>query len=457
MDGRSDFLRGQLLEWLERVSESGRTAELFELEMWLQSFERFFRIKSLPVTEREAEKLAVRDWSDELCLVNDGLRRVAHLCTAILTEDQLNQARFDRYVETWMKKDETLDPYVEKMIRLSTPEAGLTLLRESFEDIHLVITDLNRLARISFSTFQSVGRMIYREIRRSHLLALLIDKKFKPIHDRIRNPAITALTRKIPDPVNRRHAARVFLELFRLLRYLDYTDPARIPEDEMRDTILIFSLIVSEARLLLAYIERRVLKGLAPDSDLYGIYDSFVYCLPFELKKVVNTELAEVASSRRPEAVRARIENSHGILRDSFQQSIVQLAQAFDEDVDGDIIFSDFTARREQSLRLRDALLRLIGAIQDFARRKDEAAAQQLRDETSYFYDNSIRYLMFRDWSGFELFYIEILKCVSLQGIQAIAHRFETFLQTLFREVQKRSAFRPPVGEAVTPSETAAT
>jgi hypothetical protein len=443
MDGRSDFLRGQLVDWLEQVAESGRTAELFELEMWLQSFERFFRIKNQPISDRDAEKLSVRDWSDELRLVNDGLRRVAHLCTAILTEDQLNQARFDRYVETWIKKDETLDPYVEKMIRLSTPEAGLTLLRESFEDLHLVINDLNRLARISFPTFQSIGRLIYREIRRSHLLAFLIDKKFKPVHDRIRNPAVSALVRRIPDPTNRRHAARVFLELFRLLRYLDYTDPARVPEDQLRDTILIFSLIVSEARLLLAYIERRVLTGLALEDPVYGVYDSFVYCLPFELRKVISTELAEVASSRRPEAVRARIENSHGILRDSFQQSIVQLAQAFDPETDGDALFADFTARREQSLRLRDALLRLIGAVQDFARKKDEAAAQQFRDETSYFYDNSIRYLMFRDWSGFELFYIEILKCTSLPGLQAIAHRFETFLQTLFREVQKRSAFQP--------------
>jgi len=47
--------------------------------------------------------------------------------------------------------------------------------------------------------------------------------------------------------------------------------------------------------------------------------------------------------------------------------------------------------------------------------------------------------LMFRDWSGFELFYIEILKCPSLGGLQQIAHRFETFLLTLLREVQKRS------------------
>ena len=58
--------------------------------------------------------------------------------------------------------------------------------------------DLVRLARIPYATFTAVGKMLYREIRRSHLLALLIDKKFKPIHDRIANPAIAALIRRIP-------------------------------------------------------------------------------------------------------------------------------------------------------------------------------------------------------------------------------------------------------------------
>jgi hypothetical protein len=46
---------------------------------------------------------------------------------------------------------------------------------------------------------------------------------------------------------------------------------------------------------------------------------------------------------------------------------------------------------------------------------------------------------MYRDWSGFELFFIEILKCGSLPALNQISHRFETFLMTLFREVQKRS------------------
>jgi hypothetical protein len=66
----------------------------------------------------------------------------------------------------------------------------------------------------------------------------------------------------------------------------------------------------------------------------------------------------------------------------------------------------------------------------------------------SEFYDHHMKYLMYRDWSGFELFYIEILKCTSLGGLQQIAHRFETFLITLLREVQKRSLLQDtPVGD----------
>jgi hypothetical protein len=69
-----------------------------------------------------------------------------------------------------------------------------------------------------------------------------------------------------------------------------------------------------------------------------------------------------------------------------------------------------------------------------------------MKEEISIFYDHHIKYLMYRDWSGFELFFIEILKCGSLPALQQIAHRFDTFLVTLLREVQKRSILQnlPP-------------
>ncbi|HEY5906935.1 MAG TPA: hypothetical protein VIZ31_02770, partial [Vicinamibacteria bacterium] len=325
------------------------------------------------------------------------------------------------------------------LVRQQTPEAGLTLLRESFEDLHLLLNDLVKLSRIPYATFTSVGKMIYREIRRSTLLALLIDKKFKPIHDRISNPKVASVVRGIGSESERKHAAKVFLEFFRLLHYLEYADPDSTDEDTLKNTILIFSLITSETRLLLAFIEKKAMRGLDGDRPLHQLYDSFVYCIPLELKKVINTELLDISVARQAESIRSRVENSHGILKDCFQQSVVQLAQVFDPSVEGSDIFPDFMAKLDQSVKLRDGLAFLVKSLRDFQSARDEKGAAKMKEQISDFYDNSIKFLMYRDWSGFELFYIEILKCTSLPGLLQIVHRFDTFLMTLFREVQKRS------------------
>jgi hypothetical protein len=436
---RSEFLRSQMRKWLETAVNSGRTAEMFELEMWLRSFERFFRIKNQPLSEIERKQMAIRNWSEELRLVDNVLLRVIQLCTAILTEEQVNYTWFDKYLETYLKKDDIVDPYIQKLLRQSTPESALTLLKESFEDLHLMLTDLVKVSRIAYATFNAVGKALYREVRRSHLLALLIDKKFKPIHDRMTNPALVATIRGVQNPRERKQAARVFLELFRLLHYLEYADPDRVPEAELKDTLLVFSLVTSEARLLLTYLERKAMPELDADTNLHQLYDSFVYCLPLELKKVINTELLDISVAQQVDHIRMRVENSHGILKDCFQQSVVQLAQVFAPDIDGDRLFPDFTAKLEQSLRLRDGLARLIKAVREFQAKPDDKSAVVLKRAISEFYDNSMKYLMYRDWRGFEMFFIEILKTTATSALIHIIHRFETFLMTLFREVQKRA------------------
>ena len=97
----------------------------------------------------------------------------------------------------------------------------------------------------------------------------------------------------------------------------------------------------------------------------------------------------------------------------------------------------------------------LVKALREFQELRDEASAIRMKQRISDFYDHNIKYLMYRDWSGFELFYIEILKCGSLAGLHQIGHRFETFLMTLFREVQKRSILQSaPLSEDLQGIET---
>jgi hypothetical protein len=127
---------------------------------------------------------------------------------------------------------------------------------------------------------------------------------------------------------------------------------------------------------------------------------------------------------------------------------VVQLAQVFEPGLAGRDIFPDFTAKLEQSVQLRDGLAWLIKAVREFQARKEEGASVRLKEAISRFYDTSMKFLMYRDWSGFELFFIEILKCTSLSALLLISHRFETFLMTLYREVQKRAILQDvPISE----------
>jgi hypothetical protein len=434
----SEFLRAQMRQWLEQVAAAERTPALFELEMWLRCFERYFRVKNQPISEKDARQLTLRNWAEELRLVDNVMQRVIQLCGAVLTEDQVNQARFGQYLDAHLKKDDVVDPYLESLLRQVTPETTLTLLRESFEDLHALLTELGQLSRVSHAAFVSIGRILHREVRRNELLGALIDKKFKPIHDRIQNPAVVAIIRKA-SPRDRKHVAKTFLEFFRLLRYLQFASPEGASDEDVRASILIFSLITAETRLLLSYLERRVLPSLEPGEPLHGLYDSFVYCIPLELKKVINTELMDISLSRQTDSVRARVENSHGILTDCFQQSVVQLAQTFDPDVQGHHVFPGFTEKLEQSVQLREGLAEVLLAVRRFGSSRDEKAGIEMKNAISRFYDENMKYLMYRDWASFEIFFIEILKCTSLQGLLQIAHRFETFLTTLFREVSKRA------------------
>ena len=62
-EARSELLRGQLRRWTDQVAAAGKAGELFELEMWLRSFERFFRLGAQPLSDREMRALALRNWS----------------------------------------------------------------------------------------------------------------------------------------------------------------------------------------------------------------------------------------------------------------------------------------------------------------------------------------------------------------------------------------------------------
>jgi len=438
----SDYLRTQVRAWMEGAGESGRKKELFELEMWLRALDRFFKPAHHALSDEQVNELPYRDWSAELAVVDLCLLRVGQLCSQLLPRDRVDEAQFKRYVDGFIRESEAADPYFERLLRDARPEAGLLVLRGTLEDVRMLIAESLRAQKTPLQIFESVGRIFSRELRRNPPLAALLDKKFKPIFDKVSSSEIAGLIRGIEDSNERNPVARVFLETFRMLKYLEYADPDGLPDDRVKTAACVFSLVIAEARQLVSYIEKRALSSLPHGSVARDACDSIAYCMPIDINKVVKVELADLSSARSAENVRARIENAHGILKDCFQQSVVQLAAALDSGLTGVGVFSDFVTKKERSLALKKALETLLRAVRDFYARGDEVTALALRENTAKFYDRQLRHLMYRDWSAFEQFFVEILKCNSLSALKPITHRYETFLETLLREVEKRAVLQ---------------
>lgn len=437
----SEFLSGQMTEWIQSLSVVGRTEYLFELEMWLKCFERYFRVRNQPMSSDSARTLVIRSFYEEIGLVSQAIQRVNQLCTYLSSEDRVNQERFDKYVENYLRTGDIIDPYVGRLLRRKSPQAGLTLLRESFEDLQLVLSDLTKLSRIPFQTFQSIGRLIYREIRRNDYLGMLIDKKFKTAYDRISNESVIELLHGVADRETRRLVAKVFLELFRLLHYLEFADPRKRERGELRTTVLIFTLIASETRSLLEFLRLQI-DRLYLEPDLRDTIERFIYIIPLELHKVLDTELTDISSFKQTDSVYVSIENSHGILRDCYQHGVIQLAQVFEPEIQGKEVFGEYANRLEQSLGLISDLTRLIAVVGRFNKAGDDRQAREVKEAVSVFYHRSIRHLMYRDWATFEMFSVEITHCDNISGLKQITHRFETYLRTLLREVSKRSVLQ---------------
>jgi hypothetical protein len=96
------------------------------------------------------------------------------------------------------------------------------------------------------------------------------------------------------------------------------------------------------------------------------------------------------------------VENSHGLLKNSLQQSIVQISQAFDPGFDGKQLFPTYTTRLEQSRRLLREIASLLESVREFEDIADHEALQPLLRSFEDFRQSSLKYLMFKDWEEFE-------------------------------------------------------
>jgi hypothetical protein len=427
--------------WLDIIKQANKIPLLIELEMWLKGLVSFFDIKNQPLGDLGNETLATYNFIEELKLVSNATLRVNYLANRLSNAlpSNLTSTPVPPGVAHQLQRFYSYEQTVTLLSSQPYPEDSIALLTESFVDLQTLIDNLIERPHITIQTFMSVGKILRREIERCHYLNLLFIYTFKAQYDRIDNDKIAIVVQKIENDLLRQDLSKAFLGFFRMLRYLEFVAVDLNDDRPLKDSLLIFCLIYSEASLLINFLENRLLKLPNLPSEIFDQLDGCVYALQMELRKVFEHELAGLARFKQASAIYVKVENAHGLLRDTFQQSVSAIAQIFVNDFEGTTVFENFHTRLDQSLRLRSDIWYLLCVLRKFEAKPEGSKREYVMEQMHAFREGSLKHLMYKDWDDFERLAENTQKCRLLDDFVKSVHIFATFLEALLGQINMRT------------------
>ena len=416
-----------------------------ELDVLLRALDRYFHLENLPSS---TDDITTRNFYGELVVVRDTILRVLGILEAVIPETRKNTYWLRRFAETAYLSERKVDASREDLYRQDTPEKGLYLLYDSFLNMKGLITDISRAGHISFMGFTNVGNLVSKEIR-ENIFFNPFRKDMNPEFDVITNATISDIVRGLTEREERKQVSVVYLYLFRFIRIMNFFEHAAPHAASLSSSLMLLALLRSEITSFQTYVDKGSRKPGKP--GLQMLLRTISYQFSMEARRVFQQELKDIQRKRASVHFRGKIENSHGILKNLTEQTVVQLAQFHDPAIQGEKIFVSFTTKVEQSLRLREDIhvLHIIAAR--FCASADHPQKrlknfESLRNYMLYFESFTFRLLRHDDYEEFSVFF-QALNAVKRETLSSLGFpkvldkvkHFAIFLETTLRQIDHRA------------------
>lgn len=409
--------RRQREDWLRGLDLPDRDERLFELETTLKAIDRFFNLDNLPINQ--GEQVIARDFSIEIRVVAAACRNVSRLARYLLREEA-SAFTFRSYIENRIASDRARDAFNARHVGQDSPPESLYLLGATFQNLADTAQALTRLNSVSYPLFVAFGQMACRAVAGNRFFNPMAGDHFHPSQDRMRNAAVARIVRQIADKDLRKEVSIALLALFRLTRYLDLVDVESEKRDDLRNALLIFSLVHSESRALVQFFEKEIpgrlgkQRGRKMTGLFLDVADSLAFQLNMELRKVYQQILRDLMGTGGVPKLRSAVASAAGVLRNFYEQSVVLVVQTFEPAVKGRDVFPNFVSKVETSVRLREdlwVLNKLCDAVEQrlgrdkLGPRDFEGVFVPLAQFVDYFSGLSFKFVRFTDHDEMEAFF----------------------------------------------------
>jgi hypothetical protein len=399
-----------------------------EMTSWLSALPHFFELKNHPLCDTGGQHPLDRNFIAETLILKQVLRRCLHLCLISGAEKQA--------ADISGSDDALVSPALTGELTGRRQDTSLAPIRTRLSELYGACHALCETRKIDLRSWSSLGMLLSRAFEEGGTQSLF----YAEAAGRNVQHSLPELSRLAESACAYDSADDVASALNSFAYCLDQLSLISLwlaGDRPLKMTLPIFTHVHGRARAAVVALEKMALKAADDGAPFYEVFDSAGYAVGMELNKVFNHELVGLAASRHPPSIYAKIENSHGLLRDCFQQTILSLAQAFDPNLERSKIFDTLDTKLQQSLRLRADLW----AISELIRRAehDNKPLAPLVARLQSFQQGAMRHLMYKDWESFERFIAEISAARGAAELGPVLHRFATYLDALFNQISMRA------------------
>ena len=420
----------------DKADELDGVAHARELRMWIRALRSLFFLRNYPQLAATQSELVQHDWSHEVRIVQQTLLRCSQLAIHLIHSEKSNNTIFD---------EPDAAPALEEFAPSSLAEEA-EIKEDSFHTMATAFASADELCRsliearqVNLQAWASLGSEFAGISDRFEKSKLLSQSAPSQAMLKIPAPLLSITQKKIKHPALSADMRSIFFRIFELLGYLQHVETFLRKDQQLKQALPIFTLVHEEGRSLAGFIKSRALRTDGLENNVSETLDSINYAITMELRKVFAHELVALISLRQATAIYIKVENAHGLLRDSLRQTAIGLAQLFDPSIEGSQLFDAFETKLQQSLDLRLELWTLLQLVRRAEKEPDASLIKRLLETLSSFHEGSLRYLMFKDWESCENFMEEVGAARGAAELVPVLHRFAAYLEALGNQVNMRA------------------
>jgi hypothetical protein len=407
-------------------------SSLLELHIWQRALRSFFNLRNHSLSDAERAEIISRDFSPEVRIVGQVLKR--SLLLSLNCTPEKPSASFD------LEEANAFDAMSLNPSAASPTQAAASPLNPLINTLGELcdVCDSALSSKVDFQVWTCVERIVRGELAQSQFIKQLERRVRSGTLKRL-HPELLELTGRIAPATLAADMSVIFAQLAESLEQLRVIETLLRQDAPLKLALAIFTLVHEESRSLIEFIEKRAVRTEEIDGKVFDALDCTGYAVGVELSRVFGQELVGLASLRQSPVIYTKVENAHGLLRDSFQQTLIALIQVFDPTLDGSLFLQFFHARLEQSLSLRRDLWMLLQLVLQAEKDRDRRPLAPLLAHLEDFHEGSLRFLMYKDWEAFERFMAEVHAARGAVEVTPVLHRFGTYLEALFGQINMRT------------------